>query len=390
MKKRILFVMSDLNPSDTTNAFLNLINEIKDDKGLEIDLFVFDDSAKDILPDEVNVLPTGKLTRLLGIDQKTADKRGTLIGIIRMILALITKFVANHYVYSFVLMFEKTIGEYDVAISFSESGKPHELRGGMNEFVLTKAEAQKKVTVLHCDYENSGLDTLYNCDLYQLFDKVLAPSEGVIKSFLSRVPECSDNVGLLHNCHNFLNMRKCAYSEMMEYDNSVLNILTFGEVCKEKGHFRALDALYRLKEDGLKFCWHIVGDGRGAKKLKERVSELNLSRNVIFYGEQDNHYRFYPKADMVLVPSYYDGAPSVFSECEFFALPVVATKTTSTDEFVLEKNTGLVCENSENGIYTALEYIGKNPHILREIKRFSREAPNNETAKSEFYDILMQ
>lgn len=390
MKKRILFVMPHLKPCGVTTAFLNLINEIKDDKGLYIDLFVFDTDDVGKLPPEVNVLPVGKLTRLLGIDQKTADKNGMFFGFARLILSGITKFFANHYVYSFVFLFKKSIGEYDLAISFKESKNPHELCGGMNEFVLTKVEAQKKVTVLHCDYEKSGLDTLYNCDLYQLFDKVLAPSEGVIKTFLSRVPECADKVGLLHNCHDFSNMGKLAYSDIQEYDKSVLNILTFGDVSKEKGHFRALDALYRLKEDGLKFCWHIVGDGKSSKKLKEKVKDTNLSRNVIFYGKQENPYKFYPNADIVLVPSYYEGASVVFSECEFFAVPVIATKTTSTDELVLEKNLGIVCENSENGIYTAFEYIGTNPHILREIKRLDRKTPDNEMAKSEFYELLQQ
>lgn len=388
MKKRILFVMPHLRPCGITTAFLNLINEIKNDKRLEIDVFVFDGANIDKLPDEVNALPAKKLTSLLGEDTRISEKKGALLGIMRMIFSAITKFFANHYVYSFAFLFEKTIGEYDVAISFSQSGKPHELCGGMNEFVLTKVEAQKKVTVLHCDYANSGLDTLYNCDLYQLFDKVLAPSEGVIKSLLSRVPECADNVGMLHNCHDFSAMERLSLIDTQEYDRSVLNILTPGPVIKEKGHFRVLDALFSLKEDGLKFCWHVVGDGKALKKLKEKVAEYNLSRNVVFYGKQENPYRFYPNADVVLVPSYYEGASSVFSECEYFGVPVIATKTTSTDELVLEKNLGLVCENSENGIYTVFEYVKNNPHIIREIKRFSRKTPDNELAISEFYELL--
>ena len=388
MKKRILFVMPHLRPCGVTSAFLNLINEIKDDRGLEIDLFVFDTDDVRVLPPEVNVLPVKKITSLLGINQTRAEKKGIFFSFLRFIFSGFTKFFANHYVYSLVFLFEKTIGEYDVAISFCESDKPHELCGGMNEFVLTKVEAEKKVTLIHCDYANSGLDTLYNCDLYQLFDKVLAPSEGVVKSLLSRVPECADNVGVLHSCHDFSAMRTLGFSEIAEYDRSVLNILTFGDVCEEKGHFRALEALRHLKEDGLKFCWHIVGGGKDERRLKELVEQQNLSRNVIFYGEQENHYRFYPNADVVLVPSYYEGASTVFSECEFFVVPVIATKTTSTDELVLEKNLGLVCENTESGIYSAFEYIMNNPQILREIKRFNREAPDNEIAKSEFYELL--
>jgi len=390
MKKKILFVMPHLKPCGVTTAFLNLINEIKADRGLELDLFVFDTDEVEILPKEINVLPVGKLTRLLAVDQKTADKAGTLLGLVRLLFSGIAKFFANHYAYSLAFLFEKTIGEYDVAISFSQSGKPHELCGGMNEFVLTKVEAEKKVTVLHCDYAKSGLDTLYNCDLYQLFDKVASPSEGVIKSLLSRVPECSENAVLLHNCHNFSNMEALSKIDTQEYDRSVLNILTVDTIREEKGHFRALDALIKLKEDGLKFCWHVVGDGKDMEKLKEKVSKYNLSRNVIFYGEQENPYKFYVNADVVLVPSYFEGASTAFARSEYFNIPVVATRTTSTDELVMEKNLGLVCENSESGIYSAFEYIAKNPHIIREIKRFNREVPDNNLALHESYELLQQ
>jgi len=390
MKKKILFVMPHLKPCGVTTAFLNLINEIKNDKSLELDLFVFDSDDVGILPSEVNVLPVGKFARLLAVDQKTAEKTGAIFGLVRLLFSGIAKFFANHYAYSLAFLFEKPIGEYDVAISFSQSGKPHELCGGMNEFVLTKVEAEKKVTVLHCDYAKSGLDTLYNCDLYQLFDVVAAPSKGVIKSLISRVPECADKVTTLHNCHNFDDMARLSQIDTQEYDRSVLNILTADTIREEKGHFRALDALFRLKEDGLKFCWHIVGDGKDMEKLKEKVQKYNLSRNVIFYGEQENPYKFYVNADVVLVPSYFEGASTAYARCEYFNVPVIATKTTSTDELVMEKGLGLVCENSESGIYSAFEYIAKNPHIIREIKRFDREVPDNIQALSEFYELLQQ
>lgn len=388
MKKKILFVMPDLKIGGVQNAFLNLINEIKNDKNVEIDLFVFDTDDVGILPPQVNVLPVGKLTRLLAVNQKTIESESKILGLIRLALGGMAKLVADHYAYSLAFLPEKTLKGYDAAIAFSQSGPPHSLYGGMNEFVLTKVEAKIKATVLRCDYEQAGLDTLYNCDLYQLFDKVCAVSEGVKEAFLARVPECSDQMHIMHNCHDFSKMAELGVVNPVEYDRSVLNILTVAKLTEEKGHLRALDALSSLKEDGLKFCWHIVGDGNEAGKLKQKIEEYNMSRNVIMHGEHDNPYRFYANADVLLVPSFHEAAPMVFGEAEFFGLPVVATKTTSTDEFVTDRNLGIVCENSENGIYKAFEYILKNPHIIREIKRFDREALTNEEALREFYQVI--
>ncbi len=388
MKKKILFVLSNLKSGGVTTAFLNLINLIKDDKNLQIDVFMFDTDGASCLPPQVNVLPPKKLTRLLGISQATADKENKFLSIVRIILKGIAKLVVDNYVYSFVFMFEKTLKDYDVAISFSQSGRQHSLYGGMNEFVLTKVEADKKATVLHCDYENEELDTLYNCDLYQMFDRVCAASEGVEATFLSRVPECDGNTCVMHSCCDFYELERLSLVDTVDYDRRVLNILTVASLDKEKGHLRALNVLYRLKEDGFKFCWHVVGDGKVMSKLKKKIEEYNMTRNVILYGEQENPYKFFVNADIMLVPSYFEGASMVFLESEFFNLPIVATKTTSTDELVTDKNLGIVCENSENGLYKAFEYIFKNPHIIREIKNFKREIPNNDLALSEFYELI--
>ena len=388
MRKKILFVMPHLKTGGITTAFLNLINEIKDDKNLDIDLFIFDTDDAEYLPPQINILPVGKLTRLLTVNQKTIESENKALGLIRLALGGIARIFADHYAYSFVFMFEKVLKGYDAAISFCQSNGQHSLYGGMNEFVMSKVEAKKKITVLHCDYSQAGIDTLYNCDLYQLFDRVCAVSKGVKEAFLSRVPECRENTYVLHNCHDFCRMERLAKIDTVQYETNVLNILTVARVSKEKGHLRALDALYRLKEDGFKFCWHVVGDGEDLDKLKQKVEEYNLTRNVILYGNHSNPYKFYVNADVLLVPSYHEAAPMVFTESEFFNLPVVATKTTSTDEFVTDRNLGMVCENSENGIYKAFEYIFKNPNIIREIKRFDRELPNNKEALREFYEMI--
>ena len=388
MSKKILFVMPNLDKGGIQTAFLNLIEEIKDDVNFDIDLFIFKPDGKDILPKEVNVLPSGKFVRLLTTNQKTIEKESKLLGFFRLLLGGIAKFAADHYAYSLVFLTEKTLKGYDVAISFCQSGNSHSLYGGMNEFVMSKVEAKKKITVLHCDYSQSGLDSLYNCDLYQLFDKICAVSEGVKEAFLSRVPECAEKMAIMHNCHDFHKMLYLGNKDTVEYDTSVLNILTVARIAEEKGHLRALDALFQLKEDGLKFVWHIVGDGDRAEVLRRKIEEYNMSRNVVMYGNQENPYRFYKNADVLLVPSYHEAAPMVFGEAEYFNLPIVATKTTSTDELVTDRNIGIVCENSENGIYSAFEYILKNPQTIKKIKRFEREKINNSQALREFYELI--
>lgn len=388
MKEKILFVMPHLKNGSITTSFLNLINELKDNPDLDIDVFIFDTDDVALLPENVNVLPVKKLTRILTVNQKTIEKESLFLGLVRLAIGGIAKFIADHFAYSLVFMFEKKLKGYDVAISFSQSGSEHSLYGGMNEFVLSKAEAKKKVTVLHCDYGQVGLDSPYNTELYQHFDCVCAVSEGVRDVFLEYVPECAEKTVILHNCHDYRKMNKLSAENTVIYDPDIINILTVGRLSDEKGHMRVLDALFKLKEDGFKFCWHIVGDGAEAEKLKAVVEEYNMSRNVVFYGNTDNPYRYYVNADVLLLPSYHEAAPMVFGEAEYFRLPILATKTTSTQELVIDRNIGIVTENSDEGILKGLEYVFKNPEILRHIKYYEREIPDNSKALAEFYEII--
>lgn len=386
--KKILFVMPHLKTGGIASAFLNLINEIKDNPDLDIDVLIFDTDDAQKLPDNINILPVSKGLRLLTTSQKTVEKESKFWGFIRLILGGITKLIGDYLAYDIAFLFEKKLTGYDAAVSFSQSGEKHSLYGGMNEFVLSKVEAKIKATVLHCDYSLCGIDNEHTREVYQQFDRVCGVSEGVRDVFLSCVPECSDIACVLHNCQNYQRMADLSAVDTLEYDKSVLNILTVARLSKEKGHLRALDALYLLKEDGAKFCWHVVGDGDVMNELKEKVEEYNMSRNVVLYGNTDNPYRYYVNADLLLVPSYHEAAPVVFGEAEFFRVPIVATKTTSTQELVTDRNMGIVTENSDEGIYKGLRYIFENPEIISQIKNFERDIPTNATAVEEFYKVI--
>ncbi len=388
MSKKILFVMPHLKTGGIQTAFLNLINEIKDNPNLDIDVLIFDADDAQKLPDNINILPASNGLRLLTTDQKTIEKESKLWGFVRLILGAITKVIADYLAYDLVFLFEKRLSGYDVAMSFCQSSGNHSLYGGMNEFVLSKVDAKIKATVLHCDYSQCGIDTIYSSEIYQHFDKVCAVSEGVRDVFLSRVPECTDKTFVMHNCQDFYKMASLSADDTVEYEKNVINILTVARVSKEKGHLRTLDALYRLKEEGFKFCWHVVGGGDGVEELAAKVEEYNMSRNVILYGDTDNPYRFYVNADILLVPSYHEAAPMVFGEAEYFRLPIVATKTTSTQEFVTDKNMGIVAENTDEGLYQGLRYMLQNPDIILQIKNLERDMPDNSQALSEFYKVI--
>ena len=391
-RTKLLFIMTNLNTGGIATALIDLLNELVNDKQLDISVLLFDDKKANRLPAGVSVIKSNKLLRMLVVSQKEINKESRLLGIFRLVCGGWTKLFGNYLPYKLIVNSYKCGESFDHVIAFSQSAPSKSLYGGCNEVALNRISAEKKITFLHCDYIGYGLNTKYSSRIYGRFDKIAAVSEGVRNSFLKAEPDLADKVLVVHNCHSFGRIRSLADKDPVTYDKAVINLITVARIAVEKGHDRTLKALTRLKNEGYRFVWHIVG---GADK--EREAEFNrmiiqsgMNDYVIMHGDQENPYRFMKNADFLLVPSYHEAAPMVFAEAECLGVPVVTTKTTSAVELVQDKGIGIVCDNNDEDIYNTIRHILDDPCQISEIKNnmIGKQSLNNDIAKAEFYTLL--
>ena len=97
----------------------------------------------------------------------------------------------------------------------------------------------------------------------------------------------------------------------------------------------------------------IVGDGPLRSDLNNLTSQLGLSEFVHFVGTQNNIWEILPHLDLFVLPSYWEGFPTVLIEAMSQDVPVIATDIPGNRELV------------ENGITGQLVPPGK-PEILAE------------------------
>lgn len=139
----------------------------------DITLYLFSKSGEyiDHLPPNVQVQTCTSLFRFLGISQ--AESKNRLSDeLTRGVLAALCKLFGRSFVIRLISLSQKPLAEeYDVAISYLQNGDIHSFYGGVNEFVLQKVRAKKKISFLHCDYENCGANYPQNNELYLAFDK---------------------------------------------------------------------------------------------------------------------------------------------------------------------------------------------------------------------------
>jgi glycosyltransferase involved in cell wall biosynthesis len=102
---------------------------------------------------------------------------------------------------------------------------------------------------------------------------------------------------------------------------------------------KALDLLQHIQPD---LCTVIAGDGPLRDHLEGLTRSYCLTQRVRFMGHRDDVPRLMAAADLVVLPSSYEGLPNLILEAMRLSKPVVATAAPGTTEVVVDGQTGLL------------------------------------------------
>jgi glycosyltransferase involved in cell wall biosynthesis len=138
-------------------------------------------------------------------------------------------------------------------------------------------------------------------------------------------------------------------------------ILFAGRLAEQKrvdDLLKALDLLQTVQPDARTI---ITGDGPLRDRLEEMSRGYHLDDRVKFLGHRDDVPRLMTAADLVVLPSSYEGLPNVILEAMRLRKPVVATAAPGTTEVVVDGQTGLLVP------------IGNPPLLCRAIRDLIRD-----------------
>lgn len=100
----------------------------------------------------------------------------------------------------------------------------------------------------------------------------------------------------------------------------------------------------------------ILGDGPLRQRLEEMVRNLQHEDAIHFLGHRDDVPRLLAAADVLVLPSSYEGLPNVVMEAMALGIPVAATAAPGTTELI---------ENDRSGLLVAL---GRPPELAQAIR----------------------
>jgi glycosyltransferase involved in cell wall biosynthesis len=151
-------------------------------------------------------------------------------------------------------------------------------------------------------------------------------------------------------------------------------IALFARLDPQKGHAVLLEAMARLRQTVPRVRLVIAGEGVLREKLKQLTASLGLADAVRFVGRQSNVSDWLAMAQVVVLPSFYEGLPLAAMEALAAAKPLVATAVDGTPEVVLDGKTGLtVPPGDPERLSEALLRLLCRPSLARELAHAGRE-----------------
>jgi len=220
----------------------------------------------------------------------------------------------------------------------------------------------KDITVYPKQYGNAYYTRLFKaCEMFTgnsrfIINKMIAT--GCPAGQIVKIPMC-------------LNTNQFHYRESPPAGET-FRILTVGRFVEKKGYPYSLQAAALLKKAGVKFQYHLIGEGPLLNDMKALAKELNIENEVVFHGAmmQNEVIKHYQLADVFLLPSVTaangdtEGQGLVLQEAQAIGLPIVATLHNGFPDSVIDGTTGyLVPEKDSNGLYEKLHLLAGNAEL---------------------------
>jgi glycosyltransferase involved in cell wall biosynthesis len=95
-----------------------------------------------------------------------------------------------------------------------------------------------------------------------------------------------------------------------------------------------------LKHGNSKLC--LIGDGPSRKSLETLAKNLNLENKVIFLGQKNYAYNFYPVFDCFALSSKSEGLSIALLEALCFGLPIITTHNKEKHDVIIHQENGFL------------------------------------------------
>ncbi|MBD5402072.1 glycosyltransferase [bacterium] len=387
MKRKILFLISNLETGGVSKSLTSLMNVI-DRERYDVTLMIISPVGPfmELLPEDLNIISnpvcsnlTGKLsgvTRLL----KSAHPILAIGSLLRLMLSASgNRALAGRLIAKMMPALEE---EYDTIVDFNGQQQLY--------YMVDKLKARKKVTFFHSDY--AKWPYYYNADkiYYPKVDYIFTISDKCVESLKKYFPSQSDKIKKMENISSLELITKMSNSlpEGMPKNESKI-LLTVGHVCENKGILWAIEAADILNKAGIDFKWYFLGSIDNLGRYEALIKERNLEQKIVFLGIKTNPYPYLKDADIIVHPSKFEGRSIALDEAKLLCKPVVVTNFSTVGDQFQDRHNASICEMNPESIANAIkELLDDNKLRKQYIETLAKERHDNSSEIEKLYEIF--
>lgn len=397
---KILFVNTHMITGGIATSLVNLCNQLKDIKDIEIDILLLEDTNSDKRYD------FGENVRIINVNSKEYDlyitklndtlKNKEFIKMLQLVkFKIIRKILGPEQTMERIVKKVGKLGAYDVAISFRNDEfqyTPYSILG-CNDFVLECIDSPKKIAWIHNDPDKHGYTHEISKRRFEKFDAIVNVSQGCKNRFDEIIPEYKEKSKVVYNTFNYDEIRKRSkeYNPYQNVDSSLIKFVTVGRILNEQKRMdRIVEVCNKLKQKEINnYIWYIVGDGKDKSELEIKVKELGLSDKIIFVGKQSNPFTYMRYADCLVMTSEYESYGMTLIEALTTNTPVITTNHLAAKEIVKENINGFITDNSSDSIEERIRDVLQNPQVLKQLKEnIKNHEIDEKLALNQFLELI--
>lgn len=237
--------------------------------------------------------------------------------------------------------------------------------------------------ILDVSYVYTARNEFFNQKITGRFfgNNIIAISDGVRHNLINFFGVEESKIKIIYNGSDIKHSSLGAQNQVrhdFNLENTDRIISVIGRLSEQKGLKFLLRGSVNVLSEFANLKILLVGDGELRQELKSEVVKLNLERNVLFCGNQEDVASFIDISEFTIIPSVWEGLGVSAIESMMLGKPVIASGVGGLPEVVENGETGLiVAPKDSSALSTAIKWLLGNPQITSEMGIKAKERAEN-------------
>lgn len=131
-------------------------------------------------------------------------------------------------------------------------------------------------------------------------------------------------------------------------------LLNIGSLEEHKGHKYLIDSMEIIKEKRKDVLLYIIGEGSMEKELKKYIRDKGLDTDIFLLGRKPfvEVVDFINACDIVVLPSLFEGNPTVMFEALGYGKPFIGTNVGGIPDIIFSEDYGMLIDPSNTSDLT--------------------------------------